>query len=420
MKTGEMGPGHQFGRAPLRSRERGYVLFAVAFSIIAIVGFAGLVIDVGMMQTYKRRAQTAADAGALGGALELFTYGSTNLALAVTHDVTANGFTTGVNGVTVVKNNPPASGQYAGKATYVEVIVSKQVPMTFMQALGFSAATVAARAVGGPGKSSTCVYVLNPTSSDALKVSGSAILDSNCGVMVNSNNAKAINISGSACVTAPKISAKGGYVDTSSCGSNVTPTTGVATVLDPFASLAPPAVGACTSTAYASAASVVINPGVYCNGITVNGGTLTMNPGVYILSGGGLTLKAGAGIAGSGVTIYNTTANGYAYKPITSAGNTAINLTAPTSGAFESILIYTDRTITNTTANTITGNNTSIITGTIYMPGVPLSFTGNSTLIAYTVLAVNKLTLTGNASINDDYSSLANGAPVRSGAVVAE
>ena len=189
---------------------------------------------------------------------------------------------------------------------------------------------------------------------------------------------------------------------------------------DPLATLAAPTVGPCDYTNYNKKVGVTINPGVYCGGITLTGGTLNLNPGTYILSGGGLTLKAGTSISGSGVTIYNTAANGYTYKPISFAGNTGINLSAPTSGTYEGILFYTDRTISNATANTITGNNSSVIVGTIYMPGVPLQFIGNATLTAYTVLVVDTLSLTGNATLNDDYSSLANGAPVKGGSIVAE
>lgn len=403
-----------------RSGERGYVLFAVSFSIIAILGFAGLVTDVGMMQYYKRRVQAGADAGALGGALQLYRYGSAYVPLAVTHDVTANGFTNGVSGATVVENNPPTTGQYAGKSNYVEVIVTKQVPLSFMRALGFSSANVAARAVAGPGQTSTCVYVLNSSAANALSVSGSAVLNAQCGVAVNSTSPTALSIGGSSCLTASSIAVSGGYSLTSTCATNVTPKTATAQVSDPFSSLAAPTVGACDSTNFNKKVSSFINPGVYCNGITLTGGTLTMNPGTYILAGGGLTLKAGTTITGSGVTIYNTAANGYTYKPISFAGNTSINLSAPTSGTYEGILFYTDRTITSTSMNTITGDNTSVIVGTIYMPTVPLQFIGNANLVAYTVLVTDTLSLTGNATINDDYSSLQNGAPAKGGAVLAE
>ena len=191
---------------------------------------------------------------------------------------------------------------------------------------------------------------------------------------------------------------------------------------DPFANIAAPSVGGCTATNLNLNNNTTINPGVYCNGIVMSGGshTLTLNPGTYILAGGGLNMKAGTLITGSGVTIYNTAANGYGYKPVTFAGNTHVDLSAPTSGPMESMLFFTDRSIVNTTNNTLTGDNTSTIIGTIYMPNVPVQFIGNSTLIAYTVLAVRRLSLTGNATINDDYSSLQSGAPISAGAIVAE
>jgi Putative Flp pilus-assembly TadE/G-like len=400
-------------------RERGYVLFAVAFVIISVIGFAGLVFDVGALNYNKRRLQVAADAGALGGAQQMYKSGTGNLTQAVVHDVGLNGFQNGVNGVQLTINNPPAAGTYTGKSNYVEVLLSRPVPTTFMQYFKTTSVTVSARAVGGPGQVSNCVYVLDPNASGAFSASGSAIFDNQCGIMVNSSSATGINIAGSSCVTATAIAVVGNYSVSSTCPPSITPRAGSDPVSDPLASLAPPTVGECNYSNFNKKVGVTINPGVYCNGITLTGGTLTMNPGVYILNGGGLKLTAGTQIVGSGITIYNTSA-GYSYKPISIAGNTHINLTAPTSGPFEGILFYTDRTISNATNNTITGDNTSTIVGTIYMPGVPLQFIGNSSLTAYTELVTGTLSITGNATINNDYSSLPNGSPVKGGATLTE
>jgi hypothetical protein len=196
--------------------------------------------------------------------------------------------------------------------------------------------------------------------------------------------------------------------------------TGTSSFPDPLASLPAPTVGACTYNNFSKAVSVTINPGVYCGGIKLTGGTLTMNPGLYILEGGGLSIAAGTGISGSGVTIYNTSGSGNPYKPITINGNTTINLVAPTSGTYEGVLFFTDRSITSTSGNTILGNDSSTVQGTIYMPTVPLQFTGNASLVAYTTIVANTLSVTGNATLRDDYSSLADGAPVKGGAAVVE
>ena len=60
---------------------------------------------------------------------------------------------------------------------------------------------------------------------------------------------------------------------------------------DPLAGLTPPSVGACNYNNYNfSQGTTTMSPGVYCGGITIMGGTVTMQPGEYILDGGGLTI----------------------------------------------------------------------------------------------------------------------------------
>ena len=96
--------------------------------------------------------QIAADSGAIAGASEV-NYAisdGTTVEAAAKSDVTKNGFTDGVNGATVVVNNPPLNGPHATGPTnggYVEVVVSKNQPAIFMALFGRSAMTVVGRAV---------------------------------------------------------------------------------------------------------------------------------------------------------------------------------------------------------------------------------------------------------------------------------
>lgn len=50
-------------------RERGAITIHVAIALIALLMFAGLVIDQGPFYVARRQAQNAADAGALAGAM---------------------------------------------------------------------------------------------------------------------------------------------------------------------------------------------------------------------------------------------------------------------------------------------------------------------------------------------------------------
>jgi hypothetical protein len=103
-------------------------------------------------------------------------------------------------------------------------------------------------------------------------------------------------------------------------------------------------------------------------------------------------------------------------------GTATTQLRAPTSGPFEAILFFTDRSIANSTSvNVFTGNNLSFWEGTIYLPSVKMEFTGNATIAAYTILVAWQIKTNGSADIQNNYSGLENGSPIKtSSAMVVE
>src|SRR5260370_11417039 len=123
----------------------GQVLVLVTMGIVMLTAFAGLAVDVGQLWSARRHMQTAADAAAIAGATAL-RLGNTPTAAADAITST-NGFTDGSENVTVTVNNPPASGVYAGNASYVEVIVSQPQPTYFMRVLGYNSMGVTTRSV---------------------------------------------------------------------------------------------------------------------------------------------------------------------------------------------------------------------------------------------------------------------------------
>jgi hypothetical protein len=386
------------------------------------MGFAGLVVDVGYLEYYKRKAQTAADSGAQGGVAEINMGRTSTVTQAAAEDVTANGFTDGVKGAKVTINNPPLSGAYTGNARYVEVIVTQSLPTVFMQLFSLSSMGVKARAVASP-MSPICVYVLDPAAAGAFTISGNAVFNNTCGIMVDSTSATAMVDGGNSCLTATGIYVTGGDSIATTCPPTPTPQTGAPPMVDPLAYVSAPAVGPCNYSDFEADSSQTINPGVYCGGLSVKGsGTvLTLNPGIYIINKGGMSVNAGTTLIGNGVTFYNTSANagGAGYQPIVINGGSTLKLSAPTSGALEGILFFGDRSMPSVN-NIINGNNASDIVGALYFPSSSLSFSGNNTTTSYTQIVVKDLTVIGNATINNDYSSLANGSPIKNAGGIAE
>jgi hypothetical protein len=402
---------------------RGFVLVTMIVSLVAVLAFLGLAIDVGYQEYLKIRMQTAADAAALGGARELAASGTGNLVSAAQGDAATNGFTNAQNSVTVTVNNPPTSGYSTGNSSAVEVLISQTVPTFFMQVLGFSSGTVRARAVAQTGSGgTTCFFTLDPTMSNAFSVSNGVNVSSSCGIMVDSNSATALTATGGARLTAPTISVVGNYTVNNGATISPAPTKGVSAVSNPLSSLTPPTVGACNYTGYnvGGGATVTLNPGVYCNGLTIaNGATATLNPGTYILKGGGLTFAGGARITGTGVMFYDTYGGGYSYGPITFNNGTSETLVAPTTGTYAGILFFQDPTVVGGAASSFAGGTSANLTGALYFPTTALQFS-NGASAAYTVIVADSVSFTGGVTLNNNYSSLPGGSPIKGSVALSE
>ena len=93
------------------------------------------------------------------------------------------------------------------------------------------------------------------------------------------------------------------------------------------------------------------------------------------------------------------------------SGSQTYMFTAPTSGSLAGILFFQDKS--DSAAAVITGSATSQFNGALYFPAAELSYNGSGPLTAYTILVADTIIINGSASINDNYSSLPNGSPIK-------
>jgi hypothetical protein len=403
-------------------KSRGFVVLVLAASLGVVIALAGLAVDLGFLEYYKRRAQVAADVAAVGGAREMQANDSASAVVAARYDAALNAFSNGVNGVTVTVNLPPSSGAYLANSKYLEVIVARPVATFFMRILTLSSVSVSARAVGGLTASPYCIVALDPSVAGALTLQGSATVNMpGCGVMVDSNNSLALTIGNASCLTASAISVVGNYTS-GGCIPSPQPNVSADFVYDLFATLAAPAVGACQYNNTKVNTDTVLSPGVYCGGIDIvsSGHTITLNPGTYILNGGGLRASGGNTLQGTGVTFYNTVTAGQSYSDVSIQGNSTLRLSAPTSGPMEGILFFQDRNIptTSTAGDRLSGDSNSFMDGAIYVPSGKITYAGNSSLTGYTNIVAKTIEFSGSSTVRSDYSTLTNGAPFRAGALV--
>ncbi|MFP5208469.1 MAG: pilus assembly protein TadG-related protein [Acidobacteriota bacterium] len=366
--------------------ETGQVLVLTTLSMLLLLGFAGMAVDVGMLFHARRNAQIAADAAAVAGALDYkFNALASSATSAAQSAATANGITD-TSYLTV--NVPPADGPNKGSAGFVEAMVQVPNPTWFMTLFGFNPVNVTARAVAGPpSPSSACIYVLNPVASEAMQVQGSFLINApGCGVIVDSKSSDALYFGGSAGIlNASWVAVVGG--DGGQTGdSSPTPITGAAPISDPLGNLEGPAPtnGGCsttgdgypgevgsTDTTTTTLTGTIKGPGAgnaicYTQPVELN--NVTLGSGIYVFENG---VSTAGSVTSSGATLdaYGGT--------FTTAANTTLNLVAPTSGQTNGIALMEPPTNTNTITLQI-GNSTGTfgltgtVTGIIYAPNAEL------------------------------------------------
>src|SRR5205823_3541203 len=145
-------------------------------------------------------------------------------------------------------------------------------------------------------------------------------------------------------------------------GSNITATYGTMTgyhyTSDPYATMNYPAYSGCDFHNKSWHGTATISPGVYCGGMKLTaGGNVTLNPGIYYLDGGSLSMEGQTTLRGTGVTLVFTSSSGSGYATASIAGGATLQITAPTTGPTAGIVMFGDRSEPLDTAYSLTGGD---------------------------------------------------------------
>jgi Putative Flp pilus-assembly TadE/G-like len=375
--------------ARLGRDERGATAVVTAFALLVLMGFAGLAIDVILWELDGRKIQTAADEAALAGAIALSA--NDNVTSAVDTVAASFGFVTGKNGTSISIN------QDYHNLKEVEVTISQLQPQYFTR-MFLPAPTVSKAAVaqppGRPSNGNMCVMALDQSgklSVGSVTLNGTTDVELNqCDLYNDSGASDSTDLEGTTTLSARHIILSGGYY----LGNNasMTPNPPTATyaipVPDPYnndrykASL--PTYAGCNQTNFtvSSGQTRSESGGVYCGGITVEGGgTLNLSPGTYIIDGGNFEIQGNGTVNGTGgVTIVLTSSTASNYGIVHLHGGSIVNLTAPTAGASAGIpgmAIWVDGNAPNNN-DTINGGASNVINGAIYMPSQVLYYAGGA------------------------------------------
>jgi hypothetical protein len=375
----------------------------MGISMVAVMGLLVLCIDGGTLQEQKRLAQTAADAGALAGAVEILRNRRDSVVASAQSETARNGFRDRVGADTITVTYPARGGTFVGHR-FVSVEVQRTVPTYFAGIFGWAFVTIRSRAVAGIVLAEYCFIVLDPSGATALNVDNTARLTGrDCGVAVNSTASNAAAVSGQGHIVASTIGVTGGVTG----GPNFSPAPdlGMPPVADPIAWMpAPPVPNTCDHTGLVVSSAVTLNPGTYCDGLKVLNGQATLNPGLYILRGGGLEVKsAGSTLTslGTGVSFYNTESPlGGGWGAILMQANVTVNISADTdpTSALPGILFFSDRAAPNLT-NVFKAGSSSTMNGTMYFPSQTIDFNSGSASVTNGAVVAFRATVQNNTDL---------------------
>lgn len=385
----------------LRDRRAG-VAPMLALGLIPILGSVGAALDYSRANAVRTSMQAALDAAGL--ALARQSLSGDALTQSANSYFNANFDRSGVQNLQVTASVSAISGgnEYTLSASgAVSTLIVRVLGLTTMQINTASQVIAQADGLG-------CVLSLSKTASSAIAGQGSTNVNLNgCSLYDNSANATALTVGGSAQVSALSVGVVGGISGGSGLSADQGIRTGIGPVTDPYAGTTVAAPGACTDNNFKPKDTVTIGPGVYCGGMTLNAGvTVTLQPGIYYIDGGGLSVNGGATLTGDGVTLVFTSKNRGDWPTATINGNANINLTAPQSGPTAGLVVYGDPQMPTGTSFKLNGGATQSFGGAVYIPSGAIQYAGGAaTSTSCTQIIGDTVTFVGNSSVAVNCSS---------------
>lgn len=388
---------------------RGNALIIAAGALPLVIGSAGLASDTIQWTLWKRQLQRAADSAALAGVYARVQDNSGQTpSQAVSNDLSKNNQT----GIALLSGYPQVSYP-SDTSTYSKAV---RVQLALKKKLGFSSVfmasepTIIAEATAATIKTGVyCVVSLEDMSVTGITATGNSTINLGCGMITNSTSLSAAIATGSSSVYATPIAAVGDIQASSNWNSaELLPFT--LKEQDPFADITPN-TSSCTSPSNLRVnanETATVNPGCYAD-ITLNG-IVTMNPGIYILDGGSLSIGSQARVTCNGCTFVLTNSSGGSNPTIGTAdinGGAQVNLRPPNSGTYKNLIMYQDRRASSASnqVNRINGNSASLFEGAMYFPRQELDINGTANLNFNCAQFVSrKVTFSGNGSINNNCS----------------
>lgn len=343
---------------------------APIFALLALVlvGIAGGVIDYSASMQQRAKLQTVLDAAVLAGARDGTDAWAT--VAEQTFDTTAASAGLSVTSRAFTK----ASGVYSGTAT--GTWSSSILPVVTPGDFEFTVTNEATYGAGGTA-GSACIWVLNTSKTETLRLNSGPNITTNCEVHVKTTKNKAAVFNTGMNINVPKFCIEGTEVIDNTNGALTSIAKNCRTEADPYAAKLPPipTVGSCSpESGKAYDADVVeFRPGTYCNDTNVNRAlSVTFKDGLYIIKGK-IVINKGT-VVGDNVTFFLADQN----ANIHFNSNVEVTFKAPTTGTYAGFLFFEAPSSSVRQWTFDPGKHT--FEGILYMPNRELTFNSGTSL----------------------------------------
>ncbi len=420
--------------------ENGQAIILLALGAVVMLGFAALSIDGGMVYANQRHAQNAADSASLAGALGASRAMESNqiyysnfdcsaittvtnvakndaIARASSNDYTIDMDISDKNGVETTCVDDEDKGAYIDKYIDIHTVITRNTDTSLIHfvyngpvvgtveaitrvrprtPLAFGNAIVALNEAGCSGNQNGVIA----GGSSGTFVHGGGVFSNGC---------LKCNGSGDLMDVDPPYGI--GYAGTTNCGSdNLDPDAAQVPSILPQSSVSveTPDCSGLPNRSMPNGKDVTLEPGVYTE-INDNGkDTVTLNPGLYCVTGSPKAVKVTSGwFYGDGITIYALNGSVQFSGGGDDEGNPSV-LNAPDadpdpSPAIPGLLIYLAEG--NTQEVHLTGNSEAEFEGVVYVPEGDITATGTGDLGApfNTQLIGQNVEIEGNAYIDINF-----------------
>ena len=356
------------------------MIMSVGF--VVLIGGIGGAVDFAVLRHQTSKLQIAADSASLASARELGLASTTKEdIIAIAKQYVAINFSE----ADVISKDKPNELEVDVlvdlDAKWVTVDVAYKWSPFFVHLLSDKVTPIRASSTASlAGDQSICVIALDQTNDQSLHMSGASSITANaCGVYSNSISNVGLDLQHpNSSLTAASTYTSGGYAGFD-MNFSPKPITDSPPIEDPLLNREYPSVEACapdnTDLLFSagkaqkdprySNGALTLQPGTYCEGLTVTGSIdVNFEPGVYVFKDGPLIIMGNATVSGENVGFFFTgDTSTFAFT-----GSSQVSLTAPDDGPMAGILFFEDRSSPTNRDFRIETRDAERFEGTVYLP----------------------------------------------------